>query len=199
MLPEQMIFKTDSIAFFRRIGESSYQEYGETGTCFLTNKNTLVTARHCAKSQAANDLKAEYSEESMLEIISPERDINIAIPYGEMKDGRIDDWLIMQAPSDFESFPGLFSDPSYQVQEGETVIAYGFADGKNQLRRIKARVEHILQNEIVVDRAFIKGMSGGPVLNSRGDVIGLITYGSGDGIYDKDGRFMPIRIIGAFR
>lgn len=198
MLPEQMIFKTDSVAQFRRIGESSYQDYGKTGTCFLINRNTLVTARHCAKSQAANDLNAVYSEESMLDIISPRQNINITIPYKKMKDGRADDWLIMKATSDFDSLPGLSPDLSYQVQEGETVIAYGFADGKNQLRRIKAKVENILQDEIVVDRAFIKGMSGGPVLNSRGDVIGLITYGSGDGLYDKDGRFMPIRAISAF-
>ena len=54
----------------------------------------------------------------------------------------------------------------------------------------------ILRNEIIiVDRAFIKGMSGGPVLNTRGDVIGLITHGSGDGSYDRDGRFMPLKLI----
>lgn len=57
----------------------------------------------------------------------------------------------------------------------------------------------IISDEVVVNRAFIKGMSGGPVLNTRGDAIGLVTKGSGEGSYDRDGRFMLLKCIAVLR
>lgn len=47
----------------------------------------------------------------------------------------------------------------------------------------------------MVDRAFISGMSGGPVLSKNGKVIGVITKGSGENMYDRDGQFISIKSI----
>lgn len=196
MLPERMVFRTDATTRFRRIGQSSLEAYECLGTCFLVDTRLLISARHCAKDQSPNNISAEYPDDSALDVFG--HGIKIALPYKEMKDGGTFDWLVAPASKDFSSLPGLTVDPDYRVQSGETVIAYGYADGKNQLRRVEATVVDILLDEIIVDRAFIKGMSGGPVLNTRGDVIGLITYGSGNGTYDRDGRFMPIKSIPVF-
>ena len=200
MLPERMIFKTDSCANLRKIKHEDSEPYCCSGSCFLIEGSLILSARHCAKRPFDSDnARVEYLEDSFFEISEiigiPKSKVNIS--YSEIKDGgALLDWLAFSRPKDFNQFPGLSKDLEYRVQVGEVVIAYGYADGKGQLRRIEAKVVDILRNEIIiVDRAFIKGMSGGPVLNTRGDVIGLITHGSGDGSYDRDGRFMPLKLI----
>lgn len=42
---------------------------------------------------------------------------------------------------------------------------------------------------------FIKGMSGGPVLNARSVVIGFITHGSKPDNYVYDGEFVLLRTV----
>lgn len=196
MLPERMVFKIDSCANFRKLGQHSWEEYGELGTCFLTKNHLLVSARHCAKKQTSDAIQAEYSNDSELNVRG--YDVSIDFSYDRIKDGGVLDWLIIRLTDELRPLSGLSVDSDYRVQEGEVVVACGYADGKNQLRRIKTKVVDILPDEIIVDRAFIGGMSGGPVLNARGDVIGLITYGSKDGTYDMDGRFIPIYSIPIF-
>ena len=197
MPPERMVFRTDSAASFRRIGGEAHEDYGSLGTCFLVVDSLLVSARHCAKGQADADLNADYNDESMFNI--SENGVDVLVPYSEMRDGGVFDWLVVSAPEEFKSLPGLTIDFDYRVQEGESIFAYGYADGKRQLRKIEAKVVDIISDEVVVDRAFIKGMSGGPVLNTRGDAIGLVTKGSGEGSYDRDGQFMLLKCTAVLR
>lgn len=38
-------------------------------------------------------------------------------------------------------------------------------------------------------------MSGGPVLNARGEVVGIVTKGSGNMMYDRDGQFITLKAV----
>lgn len=113
------------------------------------------------------------------------------------KTGKIDsnDWAYIDMPLFFPHVPSLSFANEYSLQRGEKVVGFGFTDDTHRLRRIEAIVKEHIDNEIVVDRAFIKGMSGGPVLNARGKVVGLITQGSGNNYYDRDGRFLLLNSI----
>lgn len=195
MLPERMVFQLDSLAQFRQIGSSVYEDYGERGTCFLVDKGFLISARHCIKSQNYEQINAHYTDGSILNVLDG-NNVNIEMSYDRIiEDSPVYDWVVLPTHNDLARLPGLSSDPFYQVQEGESVFVYGYADGKRQLRKVEAKVADISQDEVHVDRAFIEGMSGGPVLNTRGDVIGLVTKGSGDGYYDRDGCFLPLKFI----
>ena len=189
LLPERFVFRTDSDCRFRVPGTKEEEEYGVTGTAFITKRGHLVTARHCLKNPSENAVNAIYNNDSVFEVG------DVFVEYDSFRDDYLYDWAICPVPDEFKSLPGLAEDADYSLQEGEVIIAYGYADGKNQLRKIRAQVVEILENEIVVDRAFIKGMSGGPVLNVRGRAIGLITKGSGNGEYDRDGRFILLSAI----
>ena len=59
----------------------------------------------------------------------------------------------------------------------------------------EAHISYVNGNEITVDEAFICGMSGGPVLNAQGEVIGLITRGSEAETYDRNGVFLAIDYV----
>ena len=192
LLPERFVFRTDSDCRFRLPGVKEEEEYGVAGTAFITKRGYLVTARHCLKNPSENAVGAMYDDNSVFEVG------DVFVGYDLFKDNYLYDWAICSAPDEFKSLPGLSEDVGHSLQEGEAVIAYGYADGKNQLRKIQARVVEILENEVVVDRAFIKGMSGGPVLNARGRVIGLVTKGSGNGEYDRDGRFILLSAISCY-
>ena len=110
------------------------------------------------------------------------------------------DCAMFQAEALKDIAPGIPVNTSYLPQRGETVTGMGYADGHKKCRTIAARIVDILENGcIVVDRAFIHGMSGGPVLNSRGEAIGLITRGSGDYSYDVDGEFQLLGELPFFR
>ena len=63
------------------------------------------------------------------------------------------------------------------------------------LRRIEARVLEVIGDAVIVDRAFVAGMSGGPVFNARGEVVGIVTKGSVNMMYDRDGQFIALKVI----
>lgn len=193
MIPERSIFKIDSLGFYRYRGSAKLYEYGTTGTAFALKNGLLITARHCLKDPETKASGVIYDKESILSLMTNNNEINLE--YDAFFDNPLLDWATCPTPILNSNFPGLIYDSSYVPQEGERIYAYGFADGKNRLRKIEATIVNILNNEIVVDRAFIKGMSGGPVLNTRGDVIGVVTKGSGEGLYDRDGCFLPIKLI----
>lgn len=82
---------------------------------------------------------------------------------------------------------------SYQPQVGEKIVAIGYPGGGYQYS-VTANVlgfspDHSL---VKVDRAFIQGMSGGPVLNSRHELIGIVAKGSSEDVYSRDGEFIPL-------
>lgn len=196
MLPERSVFRTDSFYEYRKPGEDVCKDGGGVGSAFILKRIGLLTACHCVRNittgaQHENyclSIESHHSMNCKVEIESLEPfTCNVA-----------DDWALARTPSDFQSISGLsVAAKTLSLQRGEKVVGYGYADGKNQLRRIEVRVAEILKSEIVVDRAFIKGMSGGPVLNSRGEAVGVITQGSGENTYSRDGRFLLLDAIPA--
>lgn len=59
-----------------------------------------------------------------------------------------------------------------QVSQGEAVITLGYAQGQSLMvyGRLIAGLDH---GSLILDGPLTPGMSGGPVLNSAGDVVGL--------------------------
>lgn len=86
---------------------------------------------------------------------------------------------------------------AYFPQAGETIYASGYAGGKMPSHCVQASVlpSRYGNGSIVVDRAFIKGMSGGPVFNTRHEVVGIVLKGSDESSYSRDGEFLPFSAI----
>lgn len=193
MIPERSIVRLDSSSTFRLPGCKTSESYGRVGTGFKLSDNTLITARHCIKNPMQNTCNAIYDSDSYVNVCNEMA--NADIELGSFSDSFLLDCARCKAPNPLSLLPGLEPHFECHLQEGEKVIAYGYADGKHQLRKIEATIVDILEDEYIVDRAFINGMSGGPVLNRRGNVIGVVTKGSSDGSYDRDGRFVLLEKV----
>lgn len=85
----------------------------------------------------------------------------------------------------------------YMPQAGETIYASGYAGGNTPSHCVQASVlpSRYGNGSVVVDRTFIKGMSGGPVFNTRHEVIGIVLKGSDESSYSRDGEFLPFSAI----
>lgn len=197
LMPQRYVMRTDSYYNFHLPGKNEGIEGGSLGSAFLLDTGLMITARHCCKEQKPEYWRAIYDDDCCLlvEWNDGGQRRESEIEYQSIKDSPLYDVAWFKTPDISDQLAGLRPAKGHSLQEGEIVTAYGYADGKNQLRKIEARVTSIYEEEVIVSRAFIKGMSGGPVLNVRGEVVGVITQGSGDGIYDKDGRFAPIKLI----
>ncbi len=86
---------------------------------------------------------------------------------------------------------------SAQAQIGEEVVATGFPDGGKQEYSVTAHVLGFGPDNatVKVDWAFIQGMSGGPVLNSRHKLIGIVQKCSSKDVYPRDGEFIPLSLV----
>jgi len=165
--------------------------FSMSGTGFILKKYGLITCEHCLRDKRLQPIcdaqcqcEVAYRRFNTTGVhhincfrFIEEHDI-ASLPYAEIG----------------YSLPSLSEDLAYRPQVGEIVTAYGFADGDSTMRVIKAEVAEVLHSGETyrVDRPFIKGMSGGPVINARGKVIGIITQGSSSFDYSKDGYFCSI-------
>lgn len=88
----------------------------------------------------------------------------------------------------------------YRLQPGEEITAVGYAGGRANPHCVHAVVlpDTHQNGEIAVDRPFIKGMSGGPVFNSRYELIGIVTRGSDESSYVRDGKFLTLSTLREF-
>ena len=86
---------------------------------------------------------------------------------------------------------------AYIAQAGERIVASGYAGGNTPSYSVQASVLPgcSRNGNVVVDRAFIRGMSGGPVFNTRHEVIGIVLKGSGESSYSKDGEYLPFNVL----
>ena len=190
MIPERSVFQTDAVYDYRKSGSSDAHIFACTGTAFLLKGIGFITAKHCVKP--ARDLHPLLDETPSVEIRAHGLSFNLQI---ESAIDGIDDWCVFPSLPSSHPQPGLSSASTFDLQRGVKVIALGYAEGGRQLRRIEATVTEVFGDEVVVDRAFVQGMSGGPVLNSRGKVLGIVTKGSEVGSYNRDGRFLLLSSI----
>ncbi|MDO4807000.1 MAG: reverse transcriptase domain-containing protein [Coriobacteriales bacterium] len=152
------------------------------GTGFRVD-NTLITCAHCLpKQKGAGDI------EVVLRFRTGKASLSIC------------QFTVMEG---FDLAWTSFSDKQvppigrvnlyYLPQKNETVLAIGYPDGGSQYS-VTANVLGTAPDGcgIMVDRPFIKGMSGGPVLNLRHELIGIVSKGSDGNSYTRDGEFIPL-------
>lgn len=170
------------------------KDFTAVGSAFKTKGGLLVTAAHCIAR--INEETVEDYATCEIEFTKPQ----ICRVNAFNRNVDLDYAILSDIPQAMSKANGLTCDPSYHVQVGETVWAYGFADGKRVLRCLEAHVAESYDDGrmIRVDRAFIEGMSGGPVANAKGDVIGIILNGSAAFDYTFDGEFLSIGAIEGF-
>lgn len=188
--PERMILKTS--AEYDSCDELEFSvSVCSNGTAFLLEGGILVTCRHCIRetyeSVCSNDTTIVSVQQGGE--LAHSKDINEFIVCHS------NDLAYFEAPELMQGLPGLVPDFDYLPQPGEEVRALGHADGDEEIRSIVATVRgYRLDKQLVeVDRPFIAGMSGGPVLNSCNKVIGYVTEGSTPGHYFHDGAFFLLR------
>ena len=163
--------------------------FAAVGTAFKTSDNRIITAAHCII-----DLNnGETSSDACCEIDGGRVKQPCAIADFNW-DTKYDYAVLSKIPLGLKNVNGLSCDNSYRAQVGETVWAYGYSDAKVQLRCLEAQVVEVYDDGKLyrVNRPFIEGMSGGPVINSRGDVIGVILRGSAPHEYTYDGEYLCI-------
>ena len=161
----------------------------ESGTAFKLDNGTVVTCKHCLCTGCLQGIP----DNAIVEISFGKISFDIMLSEWSIS-SKIDAALVPDAKFSFRA--GLRYNSEYRLQIGETVTAYGFADGKDELRKIEATVAEIINgNQYRVNRAYIHGMSGGPVLNSRNEVVGMVVRGSAAHDYAYDGEFLSIKAI----
>lgn len=191
-LPIYSVYQTAAdYTYPDRRGESRL--FMAEGTAFLLDGDRLISAAHCISSNEVGSL-------SRVEEIRVSRDeIFERIDISRFLTNHVYDTALLKGFPNGNQYPAFRSDAKYRPQIGETVIAYGYAyenqrnGNKRLFRTIRAEISELLFDGVYrVNRPFIQGMSGGPVLNMRGDVIGVITQGCKSGDYDLDGGFVSI-------
>lgn len=188
--PEHTVYQTE-VCYSRENAQGEPVLLCENGTSFLTDKGYLFTCAHCLC-----ELHHEYKKIGTELCLFPTLK---TIYEPEISDFFIDktmDIATIKAPSFMKNEPFVILNKDYLPQIGETVKAYGFAGGDKSVRCIEGKVAEILKKgRIRVDRPFIHGMSGGPVVNTRGEVIGVLTGGSASDDYSHDGEFVSFSMI----
>ncbi|MBI4142661.1 trypsin-like peptidase domain-containing protein [Candidatus Uhrbacteria bacterium] len=164
-------------------GRTEKQQVGGGSGFIVTSDGYILTNRHVVA-----DARAEY-----IVLLSDDREFPARVlasdPLNDLAVLKIDDGTV--AP-----LPVLDLGDSDQIQIGETVIAIGYALSefrntvtKGVISGVNRRVvagdgagsSEVIEEAIQTDAAINPGNSGGPLLNLRGQVIGLNTAVSREG------------------
>jgi len=161
---------------YRQKGTEKQEVGGGTG--FIISKDgMLLTNKHVVL-----DDEAEYTV-----FLNDGRKFPAKVLAKDPIEGQ--DIALIEIESEKESFPFLELGESSDLKTGQTVIAIGNSLGKFQNtvsvgvisgleRTVTAEgqgIAEVIRNVIQTDAAINKGNSGGPLLNIRGEVIGINT------------------------
>lgn len=137
--------------------------YGCTAFIVDASKGLALTASHCVSGEEVVYIKDIIPVEVIK--YDPEKDLGlIRIP------------LMMGPPLEFAK----------EIKLGDEAVAVGFGLGRltTVIRHVAGFIDET--NDIMFDGVYIHGMSGGPILNNLGQVIGIVQitqdgigYGSG--------------------
>lgn len=164
-----------------------------TGSAFSVN-GFLVTCEHCLPPAFDVDLEGKspaisFCQEKGEESLSVDEPCFKRVACFDLA------YAFVEAPS---FIPISRVANSYWPQNGESVIAAGYPGGKGSYV-IEAKVINRLANGCIrVDRPFIVGMSGGPVFNSRRELIGIVVKGSDESSYSREGEFLLLAAISEY-
>ena len=107
----------------------------------------------------------------------------------ELCEGR--DIVRFRLPNEHEGFEIATGD---DIKIGTQVVAYGDTLGGGVMTQNKGHILAVGSRKIEIDAAVLQGNSGGPVLDSKGKVVGVISSGSVDStIWSKDTRYENVR------
>lgn len=150
-----------------------------TGTGFKVkqgNKVYLYTCLHCIIHDKPIVVRDSLDEELEFEDL-------------ELCEGR--DIVRFRLPNEhggFEIATGA------DIKIGAQVVAYGDTLGTGVMTQNKGHVLAVGSRKIEIDAAVLQGNSGGPVLDSNGKVVGVVSSGSVDNtIWSKDTRYENVR------
>ena len=181
---------------------------GGSGTGCIVEGIGFVTSCHCILPIRSSKQISEISgyhldiqyDNKIIFSINSKKDLDRYIRDEIIQYDQRLDWARIIIPK--QCFPkeipfNLPMMDKYQINSGQIVRACGFADGLKDQKVVKARVRNVEQNIATVDCAFVAGMSGGPVLNRSGQILGIVSKGSNDGNYWRDGELIQIECIRA--
>ena len=156
----------------------------QTGTCFKTNIG-IVTAYHCLENQdyaQIPNISADILNKSQI-LTSPEIDLLLIIPPRE--DYNFDDYIEVGIGEIIDEIM-VMGYPNHAGFEKFLTATTG---------QIAARKDsYLCKYELLLLTGKIKGgNSGGPVLNNKGQIVGIVTeVPDPDGDYDKFGYGLAI-------
>lgn len=173
-------YTRDFDSFFFRFFERPIQrEVQSLGSGFIISRDGLiVTNEHVASKQAKTIVVAltngeeyeaellgadEFADLSLLKIKSEKNDFPF-IEFANSEDVIVGEWAIAMG----NPF-GLFAD-------GQPTVTVGVVSGTNRDFRPDPQEPRTYFDMIQTDAAINRGNSGGPLLNSEGEVIGVNTF-----------------------
>lgn len=158
------------------------QQVGGGSGFIVTSDGYILTNRH-----VVTDSSADYAV-----VLSDDREL----PAKVLAKDPLNDLAVLKIDAGVGALPVLELGDSDQIQIGETVIAIGYALSefrntvtKGVISGVNRRVvagdqrgsSEVIQEAIQTDAAINPGNSGGPLLNLRGQVIGVNTAVSREG------------------
>lgn len=152
------------------------------GTCFFMKDVGLVTAAHCVKGLAEVDVLHPSKHTTMftVEVLHFDKDRDLAVL----------DHAPIPATEFYELEPA-----AKEVAVTDAVMAVGYPDwGLGERLNIRSGEVSLLTARfgvrmIEVTQQLTQGMSGGPILNAAGEVVGIVHKGGPD-----EGRQLAIRL-----
>lgn len=169
---------------YRQKGTEKQEIGGGTGF-IVSEEGMIITNKHVVL-----DDEAEYTV-----LVSDGRQFSAEVlakdPLQDIAILKIEQEKIITSNGevDFKTFPTIELGDSDKIQIGQTAVAIGYVLGRYQntvsvgiISGLERTIEassgdfvEILEDIIQIDTAINKGNSGGPLLNSKGEVIGINT------------------------
>ncbi len=173
----QTIANKDPIVYVLAFSDASSAPLALGSGFLLDSLGTVITAKHVVENADGADIYVSISSKS-----APP----ISIDSGDIDCSENQDFCFLRVSPDapavraVESFLKL---GCYLPAEGESLIAAGFFAGNAKITGVVTPRGHVIGDRIAggllpTDIAAEPGMSGGPVFDSRGTVIGIVKGGS---------------------
>jgi S1-C subfamily serine protease len=181
------------------------------GTGFFINQRDIVTNAHVVEEARQGSIRIKSPATGNVEF---KADI-IGVAWSESIDLAVlrlpeDEALRFKRRATLKEIPALQFGDSDKVRQADALAIFGYPQSSDELKIIQAKVtgRQYLKtqfDEFVCGHQFLEvgpagvvqpGNSGGPALNSAGEVVGLPARGSGYG--SEQGWLIPSNIVKAF-
>jgi hypothetical protein len=145
-----------------------------TGTGFILDNGFIVTAQHVI-GNATRVYSIYNNVEYIISPIYKDAKKDLAILYvSEYKSG--DSWIEFSDKT-FRRYVEMDLKFQKEIDRDEDIIAVGHPYGVSEVKRIFGKYKYVNKKNglLACDLPVIKGMSGGPVINLKDEVVGIAT------------------------